>query len=308
MDDLPDIRVALTEGLWSYARLKLAAGVVPFLLGPAGEHLECWLNSLFTPDDLAGDRPLDVEVALAADLTRLTCRTTRTAHGFRQHIKTFLAEYEFSESETWRFEEIAARVRPAQVGSWIELAEEGLDAGWYLPGPIALGPALAAVDPSPDRDLFAAWAGEQDIQVCRRMGRSLAEDSASTELRLALPQASIEQGLQAALDLFSRLSLPLPSDTALNAMLRQGRGALELVIGLDAESTIRLGLLLSNPSSELMLRLCRAAGINQDEALATFEGYLGVGGCSTVEYQLLAEGFGVELGYRPAGRPSRSGV
>jgi hypothetical protein len=306
MDDLP--QVTLTEGLWSYARLKLAAGTVPFLLGPAGEHLEGWLRSLFTPDDLIVDRLLDVEVALAADLTRVTCQAAGAAPGIRRRMKAFLADYEFSESEIWRLEEIVERVRPAQVGSWIELAEEGLDTGWYLPGPIALSPALAAADPSPDRDQFAAWAGEQGIQTFRRVGRSLAEDWASTELRLALPQAGIEQGLQAVLDLFGRLSLPLPSDTALAAMLHLGQGALGLAIGLDGESVTRLGLLLSDPNSELMLRLCRAAGINQDEALATFEGYLGVEGCSTIEYQLLAEGFGVELGYRPAGAPGRSGA
>jgi hypothetical protein len=305
MDDLP--QVTLTEGLWSYARLKLAAGTVPFLLGPAGEHLDGWLRSLFTPDDLTGDR-LDVEVALAADLSRVTCRTAGAVPGLRRRMRAFLADYEFAESEIWRFDDIVERVRPAQVGSWIELAEEDLDAGWYLPGPMALGPALAVADPSPDRDRFAAWAREQCIQTCRRVGRSLAEDWASTELWLALPQASMEQGLRAALDLFDRLSLPLPSDSALAAMLHLGRGEVGLAIGLNGESTIRLGLLLSDPSSELMLRLCRAAGIDQDEALATFEGFLGVEGCSTVEYQLLAEGFGVELGYRPTGAPGKSGA
>jgi len=116
-----------------------------------------------------------------------------------------------------------------------------------------------------------------------------------TEIRLRLPGADFATQLRIALDAFSVFGFPnIPVD-ALNIIRRAGSadptGGFCLSIITSSEGFVRCGLLLPNPSQDIVTGLCAVAAPSADE-ITRFQGSLGVPGPAYVECQYLMKGFG----------------
>jgi hypothetical protein len=129
------------------------------------------------------------------------------------------------------------------------------------------------------------------------LGRSLASRDQLSEVTLKISAETPRRAVEVGLLLLRSLALPFPPDAFIDAMLRQEQSDIFASLWLGQAGAAKVGILLPQPSTELVLRLCAAAGPNQEKALAIFEACLGAGGPIFAEPQQLAEGWGVELHY-----------
>lgn len=102
--------------------------------------------------------------------------------------------------------------------------------------------------------------------------------------------------MDASLDLFPELSVEAPPEAALKA-LRAVAGPLGLCVGLSSTGTVSLGVLGARPTTRQVVQMSMALGIENDSALAAFEGTLGVQGATYLEFCRAAEGPFIELHY-----------
>jgi len=201
------------------------------------------------------------------------------------------------ETEIDRLNDVGALINPVQIGSWIDMsARGGMDGGWYFPVDIALKLAIEASDAGVPTQKVAEWAENNGIVNCSSVGRDMgAAPPRQTELRIKLPGVDFQNQLRIAIDAFFMFGFPSIPDEALR-ILRDNetlivQDGLHLSIITSSEGFVRLGLLVPNPSRNLINALYTYAGSNQAQ-MAAFEASLGGRGPASAEYQYLMKGFG----------------
>lgn len=288
------------ERLESNLRLRLQVPLslshVPFVRGEMEGLLVGWLDGMLPPEETARLRDFSIGVSISADLDKLTWRVAGATEQFLPRVRQYIQDLGTPDEEAQRLDNVVSELNPAQIGGWIEATPDGIDGGWYLPEEFSMEQVLKFVGDSKACEKVQAWARGHLVDMCQRLERAAATDSPYTRLLLALPGDGKEQQLAAGLDLFLELSVQAPPEMALQA-LRDAAGPLGLCVGLSATGTVSLGLLGARPETRQVVQMSMALGIENDRALAAFEGSMGVQGATYLEYCQAAEGPFIELHY-----------
>lgn len=260
---------------------------------PGTEALLHYLDGLPMPERAeAGD--LRVEVAVSADVQRITLQATAPANQLVTRTARFLAEADVSDEEMKHFAQAYDQLEPDRLGSWLEIGPQGIDGGWVMPGPLPLDAVQAFAPEGEPREQLLAWAKDHGIDSCLLVKRSVGETAAYTELLLPLPAGDARTQLAAAVAGFDAVgAVGLPQGFR-EAVQRHARGAMALSAWLVPDGLAKIGLMLAAPSTELQMSLLLAAG-QADADLDRFMVELGEITAERIEIQELADGIELEL-------------
>ena len=300
--DLKRLIEKLTGGL-SAARLSvhIATATLPVAEG-VQQALQFWHAHLPLAFEASGKPLQGFTVSLAASLERVTWHAVGAAPEFTFQMMDYLDELDIPQENLVDLEQVLDAVQPAQLGSWITGRKNSYDLGWYLaPREGLLENALPLLPESPDRDRLAEWAAQHEVSECVRLGRSLVSAEQLSDMTVKIEADTPRQAVETGLSLLGSLALPLPPDEVLEAALHHKRAETFASLWLGRAGAAKVGLLLPEPSTELVLRLCDAVGQGHVRELALFEGALDCGGPAFAELQQLADGWGVELHYTVQG-------
>jgi hypothetical protein len=133
---------------------------------------------------------------------------------------------------------------------------------------------------------------------CLQVGRSMVSTEQMTGLNFHVADTASHPAVEIALMLFRYLGLPFPADPVLAVLLRHTYPELILSLLVGKGGAARVGLMLPEPSTDLVTRLTDAAGGAGPQALALFETCLQVKGPAYLEYAQIASGDSLRLHYR----------
>jgi PH domain len=277
-------------------RIAVAKGAVPFLQDEESKVLEfwqIWSESIPPAEEISGNAGIEFHVSTSANLEKLTWRTAGPQNIFIQKMVDFFWNVGAPESEIDRLNDVGALINPIKIGSWIDMsAKGGMDGGWYFPVEIPLKMAIEAADPGEPSKLVTEWAETYSVEKCFSVGRDMgAAPPRQTEIRVRLPGSSFDSQFDIAREAFKSFGFPPISDEAQAIFKAEGKPGLCLSIITSSEGFVRLGVMVPNPSTDTVLKLCDLVGA-PNAPLAAFEGALGSSGPEYAEYQYLKEGFG----------------
>jgi hypothetical protein len=280
-------------------RLPMATATATLPIAKAVQQaLHFWHAQLPLALEIAGQAPQGLYVSLAADLQRVTWHTMGDTPGFTGPFMDYLNELEIPAENRTDLERVLERAQPAQLGAWITGRKDTFDLGWYLaPRDGRLENGLPLLPDSPDKAHLVAWAAQYAVDECVRVGRSLVSQDQLSDVTVKISGDTPRQAVETGLLLLRSLALPFPPAALVEAILRQDQTEVFASLWLGQAGAAKVGLLLPQPTTELVLRLCDAAGQHTENSLAIFEACLGAGSPAFVEPQQLADGWGVELHY-----------
>lgn len=276
-------------------RLLQAKNAVSFLQQNESKVLEFWQiwSGSVPSQEAITEGAIIFQVATAADMEKLTWRTSGPQNLFIQEMVNFFWNVGAPETEIDRLNDVGALINPMQIGSWIDMSSDGgMDGGWFFPVDVSINLALEASDTGEPIKQLEEWCREYDITQCISVGRDMgAAPPRQTEIRLFISGDTFEEQLERALNAFQFFGFPeLPPD--MQSLIRASpKAGLELSVITSSERFVRLGLLCPDPSRTVVEQLCTIGGGNSRQ-LFRFESSLGVNGPSYAEYQYLMKGFG----------------
>jgi len=280
--------------------LHIAAATLP-IEKEVQEELHHWHAALPLTLEVEGTPPEGVYASLSGSLDRLTWHTAGDYPQFFYRLLDYLDDYPISQANLDELDRVVQAVQPAQLGAWIEARSNSYDLGWYLrPEGGLFDNAAPYLPASPALERVLAWAEQYEVTECLRLGKSLVSEVGLSEVYLQVTTPTPRRAVEVGLLLFRYLGLEYPSDEILAALLLQEQPELVVSLQLGTGGLTKLGLMLSQPSTELVLRLWDASAAGDTKNLAIFEACLGAGGPFLAEPQLLAGGWGVELHYAVA--------
>lgn len=277
-------------------QISLAKGTIPFLQDEESKVLEfwqIWSESIPLGEELQAGGAIEFHVSTSANMEKLTWRTAGPQNIFIQKMVDFFWNVGAPESEIDRLNDVGALINPIKIGSWIDMsAKGGMDGGWYFPVEIMLKMAIEAADPGEPSKKVLEWSEKHHVEKCFSVGRDMgAAPPRQTEIRVRLPGDSHAIQMGAAEDSYKMFGFPAIPDGPLQVIRDWKPTGLCLSIITSSEGFVRLGLMVPNPSTDIVLKLCQLVKAG-NEQLAAFEGSLGSSGPSYVEFQYLKEGFG----------------
>jgi hypothetical protein len=278
-------------------RMQAARLGVPASKPPRDQQLDDWLDSLPLLATMSKDSGIEYEVSVTGKGDRLTWRASGLPQDFMPVMNDYWHEVGASSLELEKLQKIGKKLLPDILGSWIEATESGIDTGWYFPFEIPIEQALDIASPSEANDIVSEWADEFDLDICDRLGATLADGYPYTAIQIPVLRDDIEEQIYIALELFSALKLPAPPESAIGAILTQAEGELSISIWLTSSGISKLGILVSDPSNRLLIDLCHVADIQDLEFIAGFQGLLSVENPTLIECQQRSNGFGIEIHY-----------
>ena len=257
----------------------------------ARASLDAWLARA-----AAGGSERSFGLSLDARLQCVTLRVDGEYAGMQSEIEHELGAGGALAEEAPRFLALAALFEPPRGGHWIEARHDSFDRGWSFACDAPLARARAAAPRTEKNDVLGAWADEHGIDRIARFACSVAAGNRFTELHVQLPS---EGALDAALDAFDALSVPPPSSAVLETLWALERPAMRLTLWLTAAGVSRLGIIVPTPTTEEMVALCLASGVDRARLapIAALEGTLGIDRCARIEWLMRAIGPTVELHY-----------
>jgi hypothetical protein len=293
--------VASAGAVYPRERLNLARLAVPAADPPRDQQLTFWLANVPVPADLDDADAVSFRASVTCDLQRLTWWADGAPGLFIPAMADYLEAVGAPEQEMERLKSAGLRLQPDRLGTWIVVAEDLFDAGWYMPGEIPLSTAFDFSTASEEASILKTWATEHSLATCASLGRSIGEGDPFTALEIPLAAGSAEEQVSAALGLFDTLGVPAPPDMALGAILSLDGAALGVSAWLLDHGLAKLGLLAARPPIRTMLDICETRpGFRHADNLAAFSGVLGQERPESVECEYTDQGFEVVLHYKIA--------
>lgn len=279
-------------------KLQLALEQLPWRTSELALQLHHGLGVLLGPDALTRWDAITLGVSLTADLRGLTWRVVDDAAAFIPRLARYFELTGVPGAEMERIAKAGAVFQPERLEGWLEVYEDNLNAGWAFPQPLPLIPVLEQLAEGPAVAPLRDWAARHDVTTCTRAGRAVGGEQPYTELEIPLPITDVDQGFTKGLDLFESLDIASLTAPVLTVLERSHTLGLKLSVWISATGVVKLGLIRTEPSGQLVFRLYHAMQQRPDETLAAFEGALDVPGPSGIEAQRLSDGAGLTLHYK----------
>ncbi len=277
-------------------KLQLALEQLPWRTSELALQLHHGLGVLLGPDALTRWAAITLGVSLTADLRGLTWRVVDDAEAFIPRLARYFELVEVPEVEMDRIAQAGAAFQPERLEGWMEVYDSELNAGWAFPQPLPLIPVLEQLVTGPAVAPLRDWAARHDVTTCTRVGRAVGGEHPYTELQIPLPDT--DQRLAKGLNLFKSLGVAPLAAPVLTALEVSSKLDLMLSAWLSATGVVKLGLIVTKPRGQLVLRLYHAIQQRPGETLAAFEGALDVLGPSEIEAQRFSDGAGLTLHYK----------
>lgn len=279
------------------SRLDEAKMAVNFLQSEDSKVLEFWQiwSESIPPQEDVVDGAIVFQVATAADMDKLTWRTSGPQNIFIQKMVDFFWNVGAPETEIDRLNDVGALINPIQIGSWIDMSGKGgMDGGWFFPVDVPIKFALESSDAGDPIAKVAAWAEANGVQRCTSVGRDMgAAPPRQTEIRFLIPGDSFEEQLDRGLSAFDEFEFQSIPDEMLALIRSSPELGLAMSVITSSEGFVRLGLMCPRPDRELVEQLCQiTAPGGSSSQIMEFQALLGVEGPAYAEYQFLMNGFG----------------
>ncbi|MGM0576530.1 MAG: hypothetical protein ACQEXJ_12445 [Myxococcota bacterium] len=287
-------------GLARRVRMGMALELTGVASREEAAALPRWLRMQPAPSPDESEDPADLMVVVSADLGRVEWRAAGVPERFADSAGEVLSAVGAADSAWDDLGEAGEALGPEQLGTWLQVSDQGLDGGWLVGGGFPVGRALAHAPAGDAADALGRWAARSGASACLQLRSSAAPDHPATELSIPLPAGERAHQLAVAEQAFVRLGVPWIGDALGDAL---GRGAAEdedlmLEVSLAADGPVRAAVLAPEPSTDVVLALVEAIGGVRDEALAELEGVLGAdAGPAWIACSRYARRIDVELYY-----------
>ncbi len=256
-----------------------------------------WLDGQPLPEDDPGVGEASLVVALSADVRRVTWYAAGPPEAFAEATGAFLAQAGATEEALSTLADAGKALEPARVGSWVELSEEDLDGGWYLPVSIPFQRARNYAPPGAVAEALGVWARRCGAAAAAQLRRSVEEERPRTELTIPLPGGDAAQQRSLAQQAFAAVGAPWFGADVERALSTVPAGQLALVVALTRAGLHRAGVLAPTASLAGLDELVGRVAAGQEETLEAFDEALGGGGPQWVAISQYAQGLGIELLY-----------
>lgn len=289
-----DIAAALGE---SAMRVELAMAELD-VTGTAATLLASWVRGLPYAAHIDSDESLEIGVAVSADRGRTTWRASGRSMSMIPAMLDFfdlVGADAGGQSAISRFGEVA---EPSRLGHWLLSRGDYLDAGWYVPEPVALAHGQSVAQPSEGLDVLLGWCDDHDLTHFESVERSLGPAD-FTGFRLALPGSDPHAQIVSAADLMDDLDLG-PLEPAVAGLLTADDDAeLEASIWLipDGVARFAVGSVQPDPSVLVGLLMLAGADADADAVLARVQGAMNADRPAYVEAARFMDSFDVEVGW-----------
>lgn len=253
--------------------------------------IRSWVTALpFDHGDVA------VEVAASVGLGRTTWRASGKTTAMIEPMLDFFDLVGADGDRQARLTDFGERIQPARLGSWIQMRDEHVDAGWFAPVELDLGDALDETPASPGRDRFAAWCDDHDIEQVSGFERSLGPADYAG-IWFPLPGSDVAAQVASFDELMDDLDLGELPDVQRSILVADDRAALIGSIWLIAEGVARIAIGLLEPEPSVFVALSMAVGADADERLARVQGAFDADSPSLAEAVLYEGTADVEVGW-----------
>lgn len=186
------------------------------------------------------------------DLGRITLYAAGQPEAFAPAVGTFLADAGASEQELETLASAGEGLEAAQVGSWLALSPDGLDAGWYFPVNMPSAKARNFAPANAVRESLFRWAQRSAVSDCAQLRRSVDPDAPSTEMTFVIPGEDPDHELAIVQQGFASVGAPWFA-SELDAALR-GSDSIELLLSvvIGATGLEACGVLIPEPNEQLL--------------------------------------------------------
>lgn len=261
------------------------------------EVLYGWLDGQPLPEDDPAVGEASLVVALAADVSRVTWYAAGAPDAFAEATGAFLAEAGATEEALHTLADAGKALEPARVGSWVELSDEDLDGGWYLPVSLPFQRARNYAPPGAVTEALGVWARRCGAVAAAQLRRSVEDERPRTELTIPLPGGDAAQQRSLAKQAFAAVGAPWFASDVERALASVPAGQLALVVALTRAGLQRAGVLAPASALSGFDEILRRAARGQEETLAAFDEAMGGDGPQWVTISQYAQGLGIELLY-----------
>jgi len=258
------------------------------------EFWQIWFESIPNDEEVSNNlAQIDFSVSVSAKMEKLTWRTAGPQNIFIQKMVDFFWNVGAPEAEIDRLNDVGTLLNPVRIGSWIDMsAKGGMDGGWYFPVSLQVSLVLEAADVGDPISKVSAWGEKHGVTSCYSVGRDMgAAPPRQTEFRVNLPGNDLDLQMKIAKDAYSMFGFPEPPSEAMSIITNSGKIGICLSIITSAEGFVRLGILLPEPSPDMVMKACQIAGASRDP-IDRLQKSLGIDVPAFLEFQYLKEGFG----------------
>jgi len=250
-----------------------------------------WVTSLPFDNGQVG-----VEVAASVGLGRSTWRASGPTPNMIGPMLDFFDLVGVDTERQARLTGFGERVQPERLGHWVQMREEHVDAGWFAPIEIPLADALNETPQSEQREVFAGWCDDEDIEYVIGFERSLGPADYAG-LWFQLPGADVSERVAAFEELMDDLELGSLPQTQRGVLTADENAVLVGSIWLIAEGVARIALGMIDPDPSILIALSIAVGADSDELLARVQGAFDADVPSLVEAVLYEGAADVEVAW-----------
>lgn len=243
------------------------------------------------------DDSAELMVVLSSDLKSVTWYAAAAPSDCMEITGNFLSNLGASQAEMELLAQAGKQIQPEALGTWFQLNSDGLDGGWYFPVETTAYHVLNILAPSADKEILLEWIETYKIIECEQIRRSIAEPQPITELFFLLPEVSLKEQIAIARSAFEMLQLGWFGTELELTFQDLGVEEIGLVAKFTQEGISQIGIVIIEPTTELVLTLCYLSEDFSDQKLALFEGSLAAEGVEFLTVSQNSWGLGVELYY-----------
>lgn len=280
----------------SLMRLQAALSQFPFIDEQRGGLIDEWLNQQLFPNN-AFDNVARFEVAPSIDTTNVSVFATNERKVLAKQFLDFAKTISLNEGEQKAFAKAYSDLG-GDLSVWLNVDATGQDTGWEVNGTLPLAKAWDYIPNSPIEDTLKSWFAEYQADACIKIGRCMTDNYAI--LHTELFGNDNNEDIQLYLDLLETLdSMPLPTPL-LELIAEEDSEFIELSLHIGSNGLVKTGLIIPEPSPNLVLSAALLLGNAAEQNLAAFEGMLGVQMPTRIEFARTAKGIESRLWYTPA--------
>lgn len=276
-------------------RTQSAILALPFIKSENEELLTEWLNQMIFPLNPMLDEP-QITLSASIDAQKVTCSVNGDKDNLLAQFTQFVEASKLQESELKVLQKACKLIPEGELSTWLQLSEGTQETGWTINGLFPLSHAFAITPKNKQLDKLKEWYASFEADACIRVGRSVAGNR-FTILHTELFGNSISEDIQLYLDLMTQLEISALPTPLLEMIAEEDPEYLELSFWLAKAGVIKAGLVLPEPSENLVRYLSLAYAEDASEALAGFEGSIGAENPSSISLSRTEKGVQVELFY-----------
>ena len=261
------------------------------------DFLGIWKDSLPVNTDMEPGEIANVKLIVSANTHKLSWRVDGPQGALIQKMVDFFWNVGAPEGEIDRLNDLGAEINPMNIGSWIDMSEEGgMDGGWYFPVDTDLNIGKNAGDlqgPANCIGKMVEWATKNGLNMISSLGRDMgATPPRQTDFKYKVvgPSSAKLNVVKDAIAMFGFPAIPSNVENAINSYTGN---EITLSIITTTEGFARLSIIIPEPNAQILSQVVESV---TGHDIQKHQQYLNTFGQPVaVEYSFLNQGFGFEV-------------